>query len=165
MRGSATSLTYCPRPCVRRCKFGRGTDRPIYEFGRSSAVRMGGESSAIFIGAGTLQKTRRPKNCAPHMRRRAVVEPEPFFRLLEITPDDVDEVVETDFSVGIERIDIVHADEPRGHVPFVRSGTLVLLHDVRLRLVVGPEQFLVEIGIAVSDRFVREKAKGLVCLN
>ena len=29
MRGSATSLTYCPRPCVSRCRFGRGTERPI----------------------------------------------------------------------------------------------------------------------------------------
>ena len=29
MRGSVTSLTYCPRPCVSRCKFGRGTERPI----------------------------------------------------------------------------------------------------------------------------------------
>ena len=29
MRGTLTSLTYCPRPCVRRCKFGRGTERPM----------------------------------------------------------------------------------------------------------------------------------------
>src|SRR6185312_6837787 len=42
MRGSTTSLTYWPRPCVSRDKFGRGTERPIYEFGRSSAVRPEG---------------------------------------------------------------------------------------------------------------------------
>jgi len=29
MRGSVTSLTYCPRPWASRCKFGRGTERPI----------------------------------------------------------------------------------------------------------------------------------------
>src|ERR1700746_3248485 len=110
MRGSVTSLTYCPRPCVRRFKFGRGTERPIYEFGRSSAVRTGGESSVIFIGAVTSQKPRWPKDRAPHMRRRAIIEAKPFFRLLEITPDDVDEVVEAHLGVRIERIDIVHAD-------------------------------------------------------
>src|SRR6185295_8581097 len=51
MRGSATSLTYCPRPSVRRVRFGRGTDRPIYEFGRSSAVSADGLSSTIFMNA------------------------------------------------------------------------------------------------------------------
>ena len=29
MRGSTTSLTYCPRPSVSRVRFGRGTERPI----------------------------------------------------------------------------------------------------------------------------------------
>ena len=29
MRGSDTSLTYWPRPCVSRARFGRGTERPI----------------------------------------------------------------------------------------------------------------------------------------
>ena len=29
MRGSATSLTYWPRPCVSRARLGRGTERPI----------------------------------------------------------------------------------------------------------------------------------------
>ena len=29
MRGSITSLTYCARPCISRCKFGRGTERPM----------------------------------------------------------------------------------------------------------------------------------------
>ena len=49
MRGKETSLTYCPRPCVSLAKFGRGTERPMYEFGRSSAVSTGGESSVIFM--------------------------------------------------------------------------------------------------------------------
>src|SRR5690242_14000949 len=101
MRGSETSLTYCPRPCVSRCRFGRGTERPIYEFGLSSAVRMGGESSAIFIS----QKPRRPQDRAPHMRGGRVVEAEPFLRLFEIAADNVDEIVELDLGVRIERID------------------------------------------------------------
>ena len=29
MRGSTTSLTYCARPCIRRARFGRGTERPM----------------------------------------------------------------------------------------------------------------------------------------
>src|SRR5262245_10064482 len=112
MRGRLTSLTYCPRPCVSRCKFGRGTERPIYEFGRSRALRTGGQSSVIFIGARTSSKPCWPQDRAPHMRRRAVVEAKAFLRLLEIASDDVDEVVKFDLGVGIERIDIVHADEP-----------------------------------------------------
>src|SRR5262245_19885824 len=133
MRGSVTSLTYCPRPSVSRVRFGRGTERPMYEFGRSSTVRMGGESSTIFMGAAprgvhsipppargrstakrsgggqtlspTLslsgrggepgfaarpslsQKPVRPHHGAPHVRRRRVVEPEPFLGLAEIAPD------------------------------------------------------------------------------
>src|SRR5215469_5652065 len=51
MRGSVTSLTYCPRPCVSRARFGRGTARPMYEFGRSRAVSSEGRSGVIFMGA------------------------------------------------------------------------------------------------------------------
>src|SRR5215468_3301957 len=51
MRGSVMSLTYWPRPWVRRAKFGRGTARPMYEFGRSSAVRVEGRSPTIFTRA------------------------------------------------------------------------------------------------------------------
>ena len=41
----------------------------------------------------TSQKSGRPKDRAPHMRRRAAIETQAFFRLLEIASDDVDEVV------------------------------------------------------------------------
>src|SRR6185312_11689378 len=127
MRGSAMSLTYCPRPSVSRFKFGRGTERPIYEFGRSSSVSMGGESSAIFIS----QKPCRPEDRAPHVGGRRVVEAEAFLWLLEVAADDVDKVVEIDLGVRVERIDVVHADEPRGHVPLVLPRALVFLDDVR----------------------------------
>src|SRR5436190_24388667 len=116
MRGSVTSLTYCPRPSVRRVRFGRGTERPIYEFGRAGAVRADGLSSPIFMRARS-QEPVRPHHGAPHVRRRRTVEPEPLLGLAEIAPDDVDEIVEIDLGVRIERIDIVHADQPRRHVP------------------------------------------------
>src|SRR5262249_5151547 len=54
-----------------------------------------------------LQKSRRPHQRAPHVRRRRVVEAEALFRLLEITADDVDEIVEVDLGIGIERVDVV----------------------------------------------------------
>src|SRR5207247_8659712 len=73
------------------------------------------------------QKPRRPHQRAPHVRGRRVVEAEAFLRLLEIAPDDVDEIVEAHFGVGIEGIDVVHADEPRRHVVFVLARALVFL--------------------------------------
>src|SRR6186713_733775 len=128
MRGSTTSLTYCPRPCVSRCRFGRGTDRPMYEFGRSRALKTGGESSTIFIDAQSH------RNRVGH------------------------EIVEIDLGIWIERINVVHANEARRHVPLVRSRALVFLDDVGFRLVVGPEQLLVEIGVAIADRLVGKEA-------
>ena len=44
------------------------------------------------------------------MRRRAAIEAQAFFRLFEITSDDVDEVVNVDLGVWIERIDVVDAN-------------------------------------------------------
>src|SRR4051794_36778325 len=106
MRGSVTSLTYWPRPSVSRVRFGRGTERPIYEFGRSSVVRADGLSSTIFIARPPFsQEPVRPHHGAPHVRRRAVVEAEPFLGLAEIAPDDVDEIVEVNLGVRIERVD------------------------------------------------------------
>src|SRR5215472_15248724 len=82
-------------------------------------------------GAG-LEEPRRPHQRAPHVRRRRVVEAEALFRLLEITADDVDEIVEIDLGIGIERVDVVHADQARGRVIFVAARALVLIHDVGL---------------------------------
>jgi hypothetical protein len=50
----------------------------------------------------TSQKSGRPKNRAPHMRRRAAIETQAFFRLFEIASDNVDEVVKDDLGVWIE---------------------------------------------------------------
>src|SRR4029450_9240726 len=91
--------------------------------------------------SGASQEPRGPHQRAPHVRRRRVVETQPLFRLLEAAADDVDEIVEIDLGVRIERVDVVHADEPRGHVVLVVAGALVLLHDVRFGPVVRPEIF------------------------
>ena len=88
----------------------------------------------------------------------AVVEAKAFLRLLEIAPDDVHEIVEIDLGIWIERINVVHTNEARRHVPLVRSRALVFLDDVGFRLVVGPEQLLVEIGVAIADRLVGKEA-------
>src|SRR5262245_48058962 len=50
----------------------------------------------------TSQKSGRPKDRAPHMRRRAAIETEACFRLFEISSDDVDEIVKVDLGVWIE---------------------------------------------------------------
>src|SRR5262245_7486418 len=61
----------------------------------------------------------RPADRAPHMGGRAVVEAQPLGRLLEMTADDIGEWFPAHHRVGIERIDVVHRDHARGHVPFV----------------------------------------------
>src|SRR5437867_765450 len=47
MRGNVTSLTYWARPWVSRARLGRGTERPIYELGRSSAERPVGDLALV----------------------------------------------------------------------------------------------------------------------
>ena len=49
-----------------------------------------------------LQEPCRPQHRAPHMRRWARIEAEPFFRLFEIATDDVSEFVKLDPGIGVE---------------------------------------------------------------
>src|SRR6185437_5561513 len=99
-----------------------------------------------------LQKSCRPHDRSPHMRRRTVVEAEAFLWLLEIAADDIDKVIDINLGVWIERVDIVHADQTRGHIPFVLSRAVIFLEDVGLWLVVRPTKFLVEFGITITDK-------------
>src|SRR5262245_32681890 len=69
MRGNVTSLTNWARPWVRRARFGRGNERTIYEFGRSSAERVGGESAVIFISR-LARSWRRSGPCLRHRLHR-----------------------------------------------------------------------------------------------
>src|SRR5882724_5467315 len=58
--------------------------------------------SVIAHPAKNLKEPCRPQHGAPHVSRRTAVEAEPLFRLLEMTADDVREVVKVDLRVGIE---------------------------------------------------------------
>src|SRR4029450_11178158 len=92
----------------------------------------------------------------------AVVVPEPLFGLLEMTAHDVDELVEIDLRVGIERVQVVAPAHPRPPVPLVIAPHLVGGFDVRLGLVVFAEPPPVEIRILVSVDGVGVKTKGLM---
>src|SRR5258706_9812945 len=61
----------------------------------------------------SLERIIRPRERPPHMRARTVVVAEPFFRLLEMAADDVLERVDRHLGVRIERVEVVHGDEPR----------------------------------------------------
>src|SRR5579863_3441157 len=93
---------------------------------------------------------RRTVERAPHMRRRAVVEAQPFLRLTEIPADHVLELFQFDMQVGVEGIDVVDADHARRHVPFVLAGALVFRLDVRLGAVVGAEILDVGFGVRIA---------------
>src|SRR5260221_3814600 len=109
-----------------------------------------------------LQIPRRLPQRAPHVRRRAAVVAQALRRLAEVAADDVGELLELDLGVRIERVEVVHAHHARGHVPLVLPRLLVLTLDVGLRLVVGAEVLLVEVGIGVAGRLVRVEAQRLV---
>ena len=76
---------------------------------------------------------------APHVRDRAIVEAQALVRLLEVTPDDVDERFPTHHCVGIEGVDVVDGNHAGSHVPLVIQGALVRLLDVVVGLIVRPE--------------------------
>src|SRR5581483_3727130 len=79
-----------------------------------------------------LQVLRWTDHRTPHMRHRAVVEPQPLFRLTEVTADDVGEFLQLDTNIRIERVDVVHGDHASRHVPFVVPHPLVVFLDIRI---------------------------------
>src|SRR4029078_589098 len=113
-------------------------------------------STTSSTSSAAISSSRR-KGWASTIRRRRIVEAQPFLRLLEIAADDVDKVVEIDLGIRIEGIDIVERDQPRAHVPFVVPRALVFGDDIRLRLVVGAEELDVHLRIFVADRRIGEK--------
>src|SRR6267143_3366372 len=56
---------------------------------------------------------------APHMGDRAAVEAQALLRLLEVAADDVHEGIDSDIHSGLERVEVVHGDHARVHVPLV----------------------------------------------
>src|SRR5215831_12762155 len=99
---------------------------------------------------------------APHMRGRAVVKTQALGRLLEVTPDDVNERFPTHHRVGVEGVNIVDGNHARSHVPLVIPGTLVSVLDIVVGLVVRPEMLDVHFRIRVTDRLVGEETQRLV---
>ena len=65
---------------------------------------------------GHLERGVRKYECPPHVRDGAIVVPEPFLRLFEVTTDDVDERIDRDLHCRIESVDVVHSDHARVHV-------------------------------------------------
>jgi hypothetical protein len=51
-----------------------------------------------------LERRVRPRNGAPHMRHRAIVKTQAFFRLLEISPNDVEKLIELRVDIRIEGV-------------------------------------------------------------
>src|SRR5579883_3299263 len=84
------------------------------ETSRGAQRRLMGAS-----GSRRSEKLRRPQHRAPHVRRRAAVEAEAFLGLPEVAADDIDEIVEVDLGVGVERVDVVDADQARRPVILV----------------------------------------------
>src|SRR5262245_40488726 len=114
------------------------------------------------VSAVCLQVFRRPHDGAPHVRRRARVEAQPFLGLLEVPADDVRELLELHLHGRVERVEVVHADQPRGHVPLVVAGVLVVALDVGLDPVAGAEERDVHVRVAIADRLVGEEPQRLV---
>ena len=80
------------------------------------------------------------------MRDGAIVVPEPFLRLFEVTTDDVDERIDRDLHRRIESVEVVHGDHARVHVRLVVAGILVGLLDVGGRHIVLAEDLVVRSG-------------------
>src|SRR6478672_10833533 len=75
-RQAPASVAY-PPPCPSPSR-GKGT---MCQGSARSLVRWPSDGS---------QKSRRPQDGAPHVRRWTIVEPEPFLRLPKVAADDVD---------------------------------------------------------------------------
>src|SRR5688572_27339431 len=58
---------------------------------------------------GSIREHDRP----PHMRHGAIVESQPFLRLLEVASDDVDKRLDRHLGIGVERVEIVHRHQAR----------------------------------------------------
>lgn len=99
---------------------------------------------------------------APHVGHRAAIEAEAFGGLAEVAANDVGELFDVDLVVGVEGVEIVDGDHAGSHVEAMVAGVVVRGADVGGGLVVAAEDLVVEDGVFVADRQVREEAQGLV---
>ena len=86
---------------------------------------------------------------APHVRDGAAVVTQPRLRLFELPADQVDERLDADHRIRIERIEVADRDFARCVVPTVLARKVVVRLDVRGRRVVAAKDAPVEIGILV----------------
>src|SRR5881296_739187 len=77
-----------------------------------------------------LQRIVRHCHRTPHMSHRTAVVPESFLRVFEVAADDVDKGIDFHDHPGLERIQVVHRNQPRFHVPLVVLEHLVIGLDV-----------------------------------
>ena len=89
-------------------------------------------------------------------------QPSPSLGWRKLRPTMSTKSLMSTLAFGIERIDVVHADLARGHVPLVLTRLFVFPDDIGLRLIVGPEILDVHVRVLVADRFVGEEAQRLV---
>src|SRR5262252_10509587 len=85
--------------------------------------------SAMRASAG-LEGVVRIVEGAPHVGDRAAVKPEALLWLLEVPADDIEEGIDRDLDARLERVQIVHRDQARVHVPLVLARVLVVRPDV-----------------------------------
>src|SRR5437660_1262527 len=99
---------------------------------------------------------------APHVGDGTAVEAQALLRLPEVAADDVHEGIDSHLHAGLERVEVVHGDHARVHVPLVLARALVARLDVRRGHVILAEDTHVELRILVADRGVRVEAQRLV---
>src|SRR3990172_13417608 len=81
-----------------------------------------------------LERPVRPDHRPPHVGRRRVVPAEAFRRLLEMAPDDVDERVDGNDGVAVERVEVVHRHQTRMLLPLVVPPPFIRAREVRLQI-------------------------------
>lgn len=99
------------------------------------------------------------------MRDRRIIEPEPFLWLLEISTDQVLEIVDVHADLRVESTQIIYRDKSARHVPFVPARLLVSLANIVWRLIIFSEITEISVGIRVPHGLVREIAQRLVVAN
>ncbi len=96
------------------------------------------------------------------MRRRTTIEAKPLFRLFEVSPDNVGEFRQVDDAIWIERVKVVHRDQPGGHIPSVFPAMLIGHANVLGRRVVFAKDEVVLFRILVSDGWIGKETQSLM---
>jgi hypothetical protein len=102
---------------------------------------------------------------SPHVRDRTAVVSQPFFRLLEVPPDNIHEGIDRDDNIRIKGVQVVHGHEARVHVPFMFANRLVGCVYVGRRNIVRAEQFPLQIGVLIPHRRIGKIPQRLMITN